>query len=358
MSSLIDGREVEKLLVLSAAIDSGIVDAVADADPRTPAEVAQVVGGSERACLILLDALVVVGVVDQMEDGYRLNATGRAHLVDPPPGEPVPAELERSSILHQASKFEGWLRLPEIVKGAVGGMGPRGPARLRSFVRTMGEGDPAVPAEVVDVCLGYAAEGRHGSAGAPPAAADQATVQADNAPPGLDDGRPGPADMIDVGGAVGHMARLFADRGLRATLFDRPDVLPEAREFLGAGADDIEMTAGDFTVSLPAGPFDLAYLGNVFHIYGPATLQALTRRVFHVLRPGGVICVRDFVFERSPRAAMFAVNMLQATEEGGAWREEEYRGWLAGAGFVDVRVVDLALSVSQLILGRRPRDWG
>ncbi|MBU2603049.1 MAG: methyltransferase domain-containing protein [Actinobacteria bacterium] len=353
MSSLVDQREVEKLLVLAAAISSGIVDAVAGDDPRTPSEVAGVVGGSERACRVLLDALVAVGVADHVADhiagAYRLNETGRARLIDPPPGEPVPPELERSSLLHQVSKFEGWLRLPEIVKGAAGGMGPRGPARLRSFVRTMGEGDPAVPAEVVSACLDYATAtgGAPGPAEEPPGPPGEAPGPAEQAP--------GPADMIDVGGAVGHMARLFADRGLRATLFDRPDVLPEAREFLGKGADDIEMAAGDFTESLPAGPFDLAYLGNVFHIYGPATLQTLTRRVFEVLRPGGVIGVRDFVWERSPRAAMFAINMLQATAEGGVWREEEYRGWLTGAGFVDVRVVDLTLSTSQLILGRRPR---
>ncbi|HZK49775.1 MAG TPA: methyltransferase, partial [Thermoleophilia bacterium] len=162
-------------------------------------------------------------------------------------------------------------------------------------------------------------------------------------------------DMIDVGGAVGHMARAFADRGIRATLFDRDDVLPEARDFLGAGSEGIDMQGGDFTVSLPAGPFDLAYLGNVFHIYGPETLQALTRRVFEVLRPGGVICVRDLVWERSPRAAMFAVNMLQATAEGGVWREGQYHTWLGGAGFEDIQVVDLGLSASQLVLGRRPR---
>jgi SAM-dependent methyltransferase len=188
----------------------------------------------------------------------------------------------------------------------------------------MGEGDPAVPEEVAARCLEYAG--------------------------------PGVRDMIDVGGAVGHMARLFADRGLRATLFDRPEVLPEAREFLGARAEGIAMEGGDFTQSLPEGPFDLAYLGNVYHIYGPGTLAQLTGRVFSRLRPGGVICVRDYVWERSPRAAMFAVNMLQATREGGVWREAEFREWLEGAGFVDVRFVDLELARNQLVLGRRPKE--
>ena len=327
MTSLVDRREVEKLLVLGAALRAGLIDAIDVPGGRTAEQVAATVGGDIHACGVLLHALTSLGVAEETGGSFRLTPLGRLHLVEPPTGDPVPPELERSSLLHQLHKFEGWLRLPEIVAGNRGHSRVKEPERLRSFVRTMGEGDPAVPQEVVTRCLAYAREG--------------------------DDPRE-PRDMIDVGGAVGHMARAFADRGLRATLFDRPDVLPEAREFLGAGAEGIAMEGGDFNVSLPAGPFDLAYLGNVYHIYGPEKLQALTLRVFEALRPGGVICVRDYVWGRSPRAAMFAVNMLQATAEGGVWREDQYRAWFDAAGFEDVRIVDLERSPNQLILGRRP----
>lgn len=327
MTSLVDRREVEKLLVLGATLRAGLVDAVDVPGGRTAEQVAATVGGDAHACGVLLHALTSLGVVEETGGSFRLTPLGRLHLVEPPPGDPVSPELERSSLLHQLHKFEGWLRLPEIVAGDRGQSRVKEPERLRSFVRTMGEGDPAVPEEVVARCLAYAKEG--------------------------DDARE-PRDMIDVGGAVGHMARAFADRGLRATLFDRPDVLPEAREFLGSGAEGIAMEGGDFNASLPTGPFDLAYLGNVYHIYGPEKLRALTLRVFQALRPGGVICVRDYVWGRSPRAAMFAVNMLQATAEGGVWREDQYRTWFEIAGFVDVRIIDLERSPNQLILGRRP----
>jgi SAM-dependent methyltransferase len=326
MPSLVDRHEVEKLLVIGGALRSGVVDAITAPEGATAEQVAADVGGDAHACAVLLDALVSIGVAEEASGVYRLTTLGRDHLVDPPPGSPLSPELERSSLLHQVGKFEGWLRLPAIVAGERGSSGVRGPERLRSFVRTMGEGDPAGPAEVVERSLAYLGDGRGGD---------------------------GPPRVIDIGGAVGHMARLYSVRGLRATLFDRPDVLPEAREFLGEGADDIEMVGGDFNEALPPGPYDLAYLGNVFHIYGPATLQALTARVFAILAPGGVICVRDYVWERSPRAAMFAVNMLQATEEGGVWRESEYRRWLEGVGFRDVRVVDLEQSANQLVLGRK-----
>ena len=134
--------------------------------------------------------------------------------------------------------------------------------------------------------------------------------------------------------------------------------MPVAREFLGDEASDIALLSGDFTQGLPAGPFDLVYLGNVNHIYNPETNAALMRDVFATSSPGGSVAIQDYVWGRSPRAAMFAVNMLQATEDGGVWTEAQFRDWLTDAGFVDVEVADLDTSEGQLILARRPRAGG
>ncbi|MCJ7795305.1 MAG: methyltransferase, partial [Thermoleophilia bacterium] len=89
------------------------------------------------------------------------------------------------------------------------------------------------------------------------------------------------------------------------------------------------------------------------HIYGPDTNAALVRRVWSSLAPGGLIVIRDFVWERSRRAPLFAVNMLQATVDGGVWREEQFRSWLAAAGFQDVTIVDLVSADNQLVMGRK-----
>jgi SAM-dependent methyltransferase len=328
VNSLIDRHEVEKLLVLVAGIRSGLVDAVARASGpghpgMTPEEAASALEGDARACRVMLAALAGLEIMEEADGRYRLTELGRSHLVDPPPGEGSSPDLERSSLLHMARKVEGWLDLPAVIATGRPSERSRSERDVRAFVRTMGEGDPGVMEEVADRVLEYA---------------------------GLSAG----ATMLDVGGAVGHMARLFADRGLQATLFDRLEVLPQAREFLGSDADRLIMTAGDFTTDLPTGPFDLVYAGNVFHIYGPDVDAELARRIFSVVAPGGTIAIRDFVWERSPRAAMFAVNMLQATAEGGVWRERDYVGWLDGAGFIDVLVVDLERSQNQLVLGRRP----
>ena len=131
--------------------------------------------------------------------------------------------------------------------------------------------------------------------------------------------------------------------------------MPIAREFLGADAEDIALVSADFTQGLPSGQFDLAYLGNVMHIYGPDSSARLVREVFEILVPGGTMAIQDLVWGRNPRAPMFAVNMLQATEDGGVWTEEQFREWLTEAGFGDVETADLDATNAQLILARRPR---
>jgi SAM-dependent methyltransferase len=186
----------------------------------------------------------------------------------------------------------------------------------------MGERDPEVLDEIVKRCFAYAGAIR---------------------------------TMLDVGGAVGHLARHFSRRGVKATLFDREETLPLAREFLGVDADSIALIGGDYTRSLPTGTFDLVYFGNVYHIYGPETNARVTREAFAITAPGGTIAIQDYVLGRSVKAALFAVNMLRSTEDGEVWTEDQHRVWLSEAGFASIETVDLDAGSGQLILARRPR---
>jgi O-methyltransferase domain len=324
--SLVEGAVVDRLLLLSGALRAGLIDALAAAETSTAEEVSGRAETDTRATRIVLEALAGEGVVETLpaepgatQDGgvrYRLSEVGREHLL---PGE---GQSERFSLMHQVNKIRGWLDLPEVIR--TGRPAPRDPAKrdVRTLVGAMGERDPSLLSEIVERCLAYSGPVR---------------------------------TMLDVGGAVGHVARHFSRCGVRATLLDREDVMPYARDFLGDDGREIALVAGDFTESLPAGPFDLVYLGNVLHIYGPSTNARVCGQALSSLVAGGTIAVQDYVWGRSPRAARFAVNMLQATEEGGVWTEAEYRGWLAEAGFVRIEVLDLETAPVQLILGTRPR---
>jgi SAM-dependent methyltransferase len=319
-ASLVDRGSVERLLLLAGALQSGLVDAMGSGEALSVQHLAMVAGTDVRASRIVLDALVVEGIVQRVleaDDGsfYALTPLGKAHLVGEGP------ELERAALLHRVNRLRGLLELPEVIR--TGRPSRRDPdkSNMRCMVSAMGERDSEVVDEIVDLCLQLAGE---------------------------------PKSMLDVGGAVGHVARQFVKRGVKATLFDKEEVLPVAREFLGIDATTIDMVSGDYTVSLPSGSFDLVYFGNVYHIYGPATNQRVSREALSVVAPGGLIAIHDYVWGRSQGAEMFAVNMLQATIDGGVWTEAQYRSWLSEAGFVNIDVLDLKNSGAQLIIGQRP----
>lgn len=322
--SLVDGQAVERLLLLVGALRSGLIDALAGPDLVSAEQAARLGDIDARASFIVLEALAVEGIVERVaapggDEGqplYRLTPGGRAHLVDPGP------DLERAGLMHQANKMRGWLQLDEVIR--TGKAVPKDWTKfnLRAMVSAMGERESEVLDEIVERCFGYAGSVH---------------------------------TMVDIGGAVGHLTRGFARRGVQATLFDREETLPIAREYLGQEAAAIHMVGGDLTSSLPAGPFDLVYFGNVLHIYSPETNARVAREAFSITGPGGTVAIQDYIWGMSRQAAMFAVNMLRSAEYGGVWTEQQHREWLAGAGFVEIEVQTLETSGSQLVLGRRPR---
>lgn len=321
-ASLVDRGAVERLLVLAAALEAGLIDALATGEALSAQHIAMVAGTDARASRVVLDALVVEGVVQRVlesEDGsfYALTPLGKQHLADPGP------ELERATLLHRANRVRGLLELPEVIRKGKPSKRDADKSNLRGMAAAVAEQGADMIEEITDLCLSLASETR---------------------------------TMLDVGGAVGHVARQFARKGVKATLLERDEVLPVARETLGIDASSIKMVAGDYTVSFPPGVFDLVYFGNVYHRHGPQTNARLSAAAAAAISPGGLIAIQDYVWDRSQGAAMFAVNMLQSTVDGGVWTEEQFRQWLGEAGFINIDVLDLKNSGTQLIIGQRPGE--
>jgi hypothetical protein len=68
----------------------------------------------------------------------------------------------------------------------------------------------------------------------------------------------------------------------------------------------------------------------------------LFRNLRRIVAPGGGVAVITFLRGRDPMSALFAVQMLVNDNGGDTHTEEEYRAWLAEAGFaVDEGVLDL-----------------
>ena len=301
------------IVLLGTALRDGLLDPLKEG-PRPATEVAGALGMDERAVRIVLSALVELGVLLQGDEGYGLREEHHGPLLNPEDPGYVGA-----SIAHRLRLFEGWVRLPEVLRTGVPFEDRTVPAFegtetfIRALRRTGGEG----AAEITSLVLSRLPEW---------------------------------ASLLDVGGGPAANAEVFARDGARVTVFDRPEVIELMRDHLDAAG--IEAIAGDMNEWLPEGPYDAIYFGNTSHMYGPEENKRLFARMRRSLAPGGLLVVREFVRGTSEEAALFAVNMLVLTPRGNTYTASEYEEWLRGVGFAEVEVVPIPGLVSHLIIAR------
>lgn len=315
-------RHAEWALVSVTALDEGVLDALAERE-RTAGELAGQLGLDPRATRIVLGVLEEMEIVGLDPDGrWRITGPARGLLVD----RDTP-DYQRDAVLHWLSQLREWASdLPVALRR--GGPPPEDaeeafdPEAMEAFQAAMANKSPELVREVVDACL-------------------------ERAP---DRGR-----LLDVGGGPGTFSREFLERGWEAVLMDRPEVVDHVATAYGLERlDALELVGGDFSRSLPEGPFDAVLLANITHIYGPEANARLLARCAERLASRGVLCVMDFVRGVEPFAALFAVTMLMNTEDGGTYDLDRYRAWLEGAGLAEVRCVTVR-EERQVVTAVRPR---
>jgi precorrin-6B methylase 2 len=299
-------RGYQAACVLAAAGDLDVFTALSGG-PRNAAEVAAAADADPRGMAVLLDALAALGLLAKEGPCYHLA---------PGVGETL-AEGGATSVLgmvrHQANCLRRWTELPWVVKYG-------GPAVRRPSVRGAAADEAAFIQAMNDLSAPVA--------GGLVAALKDVRFRV----------------VLDVGGASGSwtIAWLEAHPGTTAILFDLESVIPMASERLAARglADRVRLVAGDYhRDALPAGA-DLAWVSAIAHQNSREQNRSLYRRIAEGLPPGGTILIRDLVMAPSrtePAAgALFAVNMLVATEGGGTYTLDETRADLEAAGFANV----------------------
>lgn len=161
--------------------------------------------------------------------------------------------------------------------------------------------------------------------------------------------------VLDVGGGHGRYARVFADGGYEATLFDFPHVVEYARQRHG---DALSYMAGNFRDETAAfgGPYDLILLSNIVHGEPDGNNRALLRRLTQALVPGGHLVLKDMFIDehgQDPEAAVFfGLTMLYYTQAGRSYSVSRAREWLIDAGLEAPGMT--AMGGYQLISARRP----
>jgi SAM-dependent methyltransferase len=285
----------------------------------TASALATRLGADDRALTIVLDALSAMGLLAKADGTYRTAPDAACLSADAP-------DSIHPMLLHAAGLWDRWGGLTRKVGGIPLSERPRADV-TRAFICAM---------HVV---------------GTPQAARLAEAV-----------GIGGARRLLDVGGGPGTYTAAFlrAEPALSATLFDLPPVVEIAREKLGeAGVlGRVALVAGNFETDELPGGHDLAWLSAIIHQNGSAQNDALYGRIFRALAPGGRLVIRDHVMEPGrtrPRAgALFAVNMLVGTAQGGTYTFDEIRAGLARAGFVRVRLLGEGERMDGLVEAFRP----
>jgi len=302
-------RSFQPACVLTAAAALDVFSSLHE-KPMTAQALASKLGTDPRAITTLLDALVALEFLTKQENSYSV-PDNIAKLLSEKSANNV-----LSMVRHLANCLRRWAHLSEVTQsGKPADCGPsvRGEAADQAdFIAGMHN----ISRPIADEIVGKLQPLKFGH-------------------------------LLDIGGASGTwtIAFLRAVPEAKATLFDLPAVISMAEQRIAeAGLGDrVTLVPGDFyTDDLPDGA-DMALLGTICHQNSREQNRALFAKVHKALKDGGVVVIRDAVMDpshTSPKGgALFAINMLVATEGGGTYTFDEYRHDLYEAGFGEVILV-------------------
>jgi SAM-dependent methyltransferase len=307
--------------VVLTAYELGLFSALG-AGRKTSAAVARALKTNPRATDRLMNALCALGLLTKTMDQFANAPDVAQFLVKGKPGY-------QGSLMHIAHLWQTWSTLTEAVRcgRAVRNreINARGSDWLESFITAM---------------HGFASERAAGVV----KLLDLKHV----------------ARVLDVGGGSGAYSMAFAAAkpGLRATVFDLPNVVPLTQGYLKRGgcANCVGTVAGDFTKdALPSG-YDLVFVSAIIHMLSPKENVALLRKCARALNRGGQVVIQDWIMNNDrtqpPGGALFALNMLVGTAAGDTYTEAEVRGWFKQTGFTKARRVATPTDTT-LMIGTR-----
>ncbi len=313
------GFQQSRILLTAFELD---VFSLLGKDGLSSAEVASASGTDQRATDRLLNALCAIGLLEK--DGNRfMNTVASSRFLAR--GRPE----FMAGLMHTVHLWTTWSTLTEAVRrgrpAAIRHVDDRGQEWLTAFIAAM---HARASSQAAAVVRGF----------------DLAGV----------------TRVLDVGGGSGAYAMAFAraKRGLRATVFDLPNVVPLTRTYVQQEgmSDSVETVTGDYLKDDLGKDYDLVFLSAIIHSNSFEENTDLIRKCAGALRPQGRVVVQDFIMEEdrvSPAAgAIFALNMLVGTEAGDTYTESEVRMMMNKAGLPKVQRKETPFGVSQIIGAR------
>lgn len=262
---------------------------------KSAAQVSRTLKTDGRATELLLNSLVAIGLLKKKAGRYRNDDVASRYLVSGRPG------YQGDIMDHYSILWDNWSGLDKVVKT---GKPSRRSSDHKSFI--LGMDNIA-----------------HQRAGDVVAAIDVRGIRS----------------VLDLGGGPGTYTMAFARKNIAATLFDAPETIKIARRLIKAAGLQkmIVLKAGDFTKGDIGNGYDMIFISQIFHAYGPEACLALLRKCHASLNPGGRVVVQEFYLDETKtgplQGAIFAMNMLVNTPEGRTYSPKEISSWMKKAGF-------------------------
>ena len=311
--------------MLVGALELGLFEALSAHGPLSPEELAGHLESSEPQTEAVADALVVLGLLDRHRGRFQLNDCARRYLC-------------RDS---SAS-------MVDLVAVA-----PGPPENWTDLADTLRRGGPAHPVDTDEAGFWVPlVEGTFATVLRAATRADAWISYSRMVEPRVAD--------LGAGGAPWTIAVLRACPGATAVVNDLPEVLEVARARISeAGLTDrCELRPGDYhTVALENAAFDLVALGHVCRNENADGVQGLLGRAAAALRPGGRVLVADYFRtaepRRSPQGVLMGATMAACTRQGAAYTYEQVSGWLRGAGFDSIRLIE-PIGAQQIFVATKP----
>jgi len=294
--------------ILYTAFDAGLFDLLDSA--KTAAEIASAFQWSERGSRMLLDGLVALELATKTDGAYRNTEAASACLTKT--GNAYQGHI----LQHNHNSWNDWMLLADRVRtGTCEAKGEnRTGASLRNFILGM---------------------------------RDIATMSAREALQALDFREYKHILDLACGPATYAITFLQEYPQMKATLFDKPEVIEIAREQVAdAGlAERFSYLAGDCITDDLGSGYDLVFMSNIIHSFSNEENAALVKRAYDALIPGGAILIKDFIMDndRSGPAfgLIFALHMLVHTPAGDTYTYDEIKSWTDRAGFRNGKIVSL-----------------
>jgi len=321
-------------LLVAAVAHFNLFDRLA-AEPLSLERLGVELGLAERPLNVLLTAVRAMGAVVREADGrFALTASGREQLVRSSPhymGDYCSLAAESPGVVEMVARLRG--------------------NRPKGFD---GDGIGFIYRDGIRSAMDSQGMARHFTL--------SLAGRAKNVAPALAERLPlaGAGLLVDVGGGTGiySIALLRANPGLRAVVWDRPEVLRVAEEFAAESgvADRLELRAGDlFTDPFPAGA-DVVLLSNILHDWDLPECRKIVRRCADALAPGGRLLVHDAFLDDDLGGplpvALYSAALFSVTE-GRAYSAAEYSAWLVEAGLQPIQRIPTLAHCGVLVSVKR-----